>query len=82
MCFPVSSAKHDPPTDKKRPGKSSIKSYTLGCTQRRKDGVCHPASYEEKNPVPAARKRETSSTVANPYSKDAFCWSDDDDFQF
>lgn len=45
-------------------------------------GVCHPASYVEKNPVPAARKRGTSSTVANPYSKDAFCWSDDDDFQF
>lgn len=57
-------------------------SFTSVSTQRRrKDGVCHPPSYVEKNPLPAGRKRETSSMV-NPYCKDAFSWSDDDDDDF
>lgn len=84
MSFSGSSSKHNPPTEKKRkPFKSSINwySFTSVSTQRRgKDGVCHPPSYVEKNPLPAGRKRETSSMV-NPYGKDAFSWSDDDDFQ-
>lgn len=47
----------------------------------RNDGGCYPLLYVEKNAVPASRKRVTSSTT-NPYYKDAFFWSDDDDFQF
>ena len=49
----------------------------------RKEHVCHPSGFAEKEDRPVRRRSKSKrKTATNPYSKGAFVWiSSDDDFQ-